>query len=132
MHSVKCFQILQFNTNNSIKHQSFVYIQFSDQTVLFQTIQFSTSMQFSSIWCIDRTLSGATTLCQSGPGSDGNEEVLCIPQSSSITEASPSDWWVSYPRHSMGESDPSAKMQSAFCIPSWLDQVRGSYLFQGY
>ena len=37
------------------------------------------SMQFSSIWPIDRTLSGATTQGQSGPGSNGNEEVLCIP-----------------------------------------------------
>ena len=36
---------------------SFLYIK----TVLFQTIQFSTSIQFSSIWPIDRTLSGATT-----------------------------------------------------------------------
>ena len=48
--------------------------------VLFQTILFSISTQFSSIWPIDRTLSGATTPGQSGPGSDGNEGVLCIPQ----------------------------------------------------
>ena len=27
-------------TNNSIKHQSFVYIELNDQTILFQTIQF--------------------------------------------------------------------------------------------
>ena len=52
---------------------------------LFQTIQFSISTLFSSIWPIDRTLSGATTPSQSGPGSDGNEGVLRIPQSSSIT-----------------------------------------------
>ena len=30
-----------FNSNNSIKHQSFVYTQLNDQTVLFQSIQFS-------------------------------------------------------------------------------------------
>ena len=30
-------------------------------------------MQFSSIWPIDRALSGATTPGQSGPGSNGNE-----------------------------------------------------------
>ena len=41
--------------------------------------------QFSSIWPIDRTLSGATTPGQSGHGSDGNEGVLRIPQSSCIT-----------------------------------------------
>ena len=52
-------------------------------------------MQFSSIWPIDRTLSGTTTLDQSGPGSNGNEGVLCIPQSFSITGASPSDCFVS-------------------------------------
>ena len=48
-------------------------------------------MSNSSIWSIDKTLSGATTLGQSGPGSDGNEGVLRIPQSSSITVASPSE-----------------------------------------
>ena len=32
------------------------------KTVLFQVIQFSISTQFSSIWPIDRSLSGATTL----------------------------------------------------------------------
>ena len=42
------------------------------------------------------TLLGATTPGQSGPESDGNKEVLCIPQNSSITEASPSDCLVSY------------------------------------
>ena len=39
-------------------------------------IQFSISMQFSSISPIDRTLSGASTPGQSRPGSDGNEVVL--------------------------------------------------------
>ena len=51
-------------------------------TVLFQAIQFSISTQFSFIWPIDRTLSGATTPRQSGPGSYGNEVVLNIPQRS--------------------------------------------------
>ena len=41
------------------------------------------------------TLSGSSTPGQSGPGSDGNKGVLCIPQSSSITDASPSDCFVS-------------------------------------
>ena len=40
--------------------------------------------------------SGATTLAQSGPGSDGNEGVLHIPQSSSITGTAPSDCLVSH------------------------------------
>ena len=53
-------------------------------------------MSNSSIGLIDRTLSGATTLGQSGPVSDGNEGVLHITQSSSITGASPSDCLMSY------------------------------------
>ena len=50
------------------------------KTVLFQAIQFSMITQFSSIWPIDRTLSGATSSGKSGPGSGGNEGVLHIPQ----------------------------------------------------
>ena len=34
----------------------------------------------------------ATTPRQSGPGSNGNEEIIHIPQSSSITSASTSDY----------------------------------------
>ena len=68
------------------------------KTVLFKVIQFSISTQFISIWPIDRTLSGASTPGQSGPGSDGHKEVLRIPHISSITGASPSNCLVSYPR----------------------------------
>ena len=48
------------------------------------------------------TLLGATTPGQSGSRSDGNERVLRIPQSSSITGFSLSDCLVSYPGHSLG------------------------------
>ena len=65
------------------------------KTVLFQTIQFTISTQFSSIWPIDKTLLGTDTPGQSGPGSNGNEGVFCIPQSSSIIGTSPSDCLVS-------------------------------------
>ena len=58
--------------------------------VLFQAIQ------LSSIWLIDRTLSGATTQGQSGPGSNGNEGVARIAQISSIT-----DCLVLYTGHSL-------------------------------
>ena len=54
-------------------NQSFVYTHLNLKTVLFQRILFSISILFSSIQLIDRTLSGATTPGQSGPGSDGNE-----------------------------------------------------------
>ena len=46
-HTVKCFKALPFNTNNSIKHQSFVYTQLNDQLVLLRAIQFSISHLFA-------------------------------------------------------------------------------------
>ena len=48
-------------------------------------------MQFTFIWAIDRTLSGATILGQSGPRSHGR-----------ITGTSPSDCLASYHGHSLG------------------------------
>ena len=54
--------------------------------VPFQTIQFTI-----------RTLPG-----QSGPGSDGNEGVLCIFLSSSFTGTSPSYCLASYLEHTLG------------------------------
>ena len=73
------------------------YTQLIDQTVLFLTNQFSISDLFvHSLNVKERTLSGAITLDQSGPGSD------CIPQSSSITGASPSNHLLSYIRYSLG------------------------------
>ena len=60
--------------------------------------QFSLA-QFTSTWTIDRTLSGTNTPRLSGHGSDGNEGVLRIPQSLSITGTSPSDCFESYPGH---------------------------------
>ena len=65
--SVKWFQVLLCITNNSIKRQSFINTQLNFKAVLFQTIQFSISAQFSSIWRLDMTLSGANTPGQSEP-----------------------------------------------------------------
>ena len=59
-------------------------------------------MSNRSLWPIDRTLSGATTPDQSGPGHDRNEGVFHIPQSFSITGTSLSDYLVSNPGHSLG------------------------------
>ena len=50
-------------------------------------------MSKSSIWPIDRSLSGDTTPGQSEPGSDGNKRVFCIPQTSGITGTSLSDFF---------------------------------------
>ena len=71
-------------------------------------------MSDTSIRPINRTLSDATTPGKSGPGSNGNERVLCISQSSSITEASLSDYLMSYLGHLLGESYPSAGMQPVY------------------
>ena len=80
----------------------FVFTQLNVKIVLLQTIQLSLSTQFSSIWPIDRNLSGATTSGQSGPWSNGYEGVLRISQSSRLTETSPSDCLMSYLGHLFG------------------------------
>ena len=75
------------------------------------------SIQFSFIWSIDRTLSGTTSQSQSGPGSNGNEGVLCISQSSHITGALPLDCLVSYSEHSF-VLPPSAEKQLVYSTAS--------------
>ena len=70
--------------SNSIQHLPFVYCQLNDQTVLIKIIQVRL---FCFMSPIDRTLSGATPPGQSGPGNDGNEKILPIPQTFSITES---------------------------------------------
>ena len=71
-------------------------------------------MSNSSILPIDRTQSGATSPSKSGPASNGNEGILCIPQNSNIIRVSPSDCLVSYTGHLLEESYPSALMQSVY------------------
>ena len=78
-------------------------------------------MSNNSIRPIDRTLSSDTPLGQSGPGSNGNEGVHSIPQSSSITETSLSDCLVSYPGYSMrGVLPLCIDAVSVFCSSSRL------------
>ena len=55
---------------------------------------------------MDETLTGTTTPGLSEPGSNGNEQVLYIPQSSR-NGASLSDCLVSNPGHPLRESYPS-------------------------
>ena len=69
-------------------------------------------------------LSGAITPGQSGPGSDGNEGVLRIPQRSSIAGTSSSDCLVSYPGHSLvGGGVLTPLQRSSWCI--LLPQLTG-------
>ena len=91
------FQTIQFSIR-----LVFVYKQLSIKTVPFQTIQFNISTQFGSIRTINRTQLGATNPGQSAPGSNGNEGVLRITRSSSITGTSPSNFLESYAEHSLG------------------------------
>ena len=94
------------------------------KTVLFQTIQFRLSTLSSSVWPIDRTLSGDNTPSPSGPGSDGNGGVHRIPQSLSFTWTSLSDCLMSYPGHLFGGVLPLCRNAvGEFCSPSQLYQI---------
>ena len=73
-------------------------------------------MSNSSSWPIDRTLSGATTPGQSGPRSNGNEGVLHIPQSFSITGASPLDCLMSYIQDTREGSYHYTELQLVYSI----------------
>ena len=82
-------------------------------------------MSNSSIWLIDRTLFDATTQGQSEPGSSANEGLLRISQRYGINEASPSDWFVSYPEHSLGEFYPSAEIHLVYftALADWAQSL---------
>ena len=97
--STVLFQTVQFSVGIA-----FIYTQLNVKTILFQTIQFSIGTEFSSISSINGTRSGATTPSQSGHGSNGNEGILRIPESSSITGLLPSISLVSYSGNSLEES----------------------------
>ena len=86
LRKVEWFQPLLFNTNSSICIQlkGFKYSKWLN----------------SSIWPTDRIQTGTTTLSQSGSGSNGNEGILHIYQSSK-TGALPSHGQVSYLGHSL-------------------------------
>ena len=73
-------------------------------------------MSNSSIWPIDRILSGAMILGHSGTERDDNEEVLCILQCSSIKLFS-----VIF-RTLIREVLPSAEMQSVYstALTNWV------------
>ena len=69
-------------------------------------------------------LSGATTPGQSGPGSDDNKGVFCIPQSSSIAGTSPSDCLVSYLGHLLGGVLLLCwEAVGVFYHPNWLGMI---------
>ena len=72
MHTVKLFQILLFNTNNSSQHSSFVCTQLNGFKY--------TKWLDISIWPVDETLRGTATPGQSGTRIKDNEDVFPILQ----------------------------------------------------
>ena len=60
------------------------------------------------------TLSSANTPGHIEPGRHDNEEVLHIPQSSSVIGTSPSHYLVSYQDTHSGGSSPSTEVQSVY------------------
>ena len=116
------FQTIQFSVSTISMSKAVLLKQFSlawvnsldSKTFLYLAIQFSISTQFNSIWPIDKTLSVATTLGQSGPENNGNEGVPCITQISDITGTSTSDCLQSYTGHSLSVSYSSVEKQSVY------------------
>ena len=100
-----CFDLVLWHINHCrlLNVKSILYIRMCGISTLFNFIEPG-----------ERAQSIATTLDQSGPGSNGNKGVLRIPQSFSIIGASPSDCLVSYPGHTFGKSYSSAEMQSLY------------------
>ena len=115
-----------FLYNKLFYFKQFKYTVELSKTVLLQVSKFSISMQFISIWPIDRNLSSVTTLGQSGSWSDGNE---AIPQSSSITGTSESDCLVSYPGHSVGGLALCRNAVGVFYSPSQLCNLNLGFSF---
>ena len=102
---LNCFQELLTITNNSIKNQSFVYIQLNDQTLLFQPSQSSISFVCFQFKCqavlFDPYIGPYQVLplqARVDLGVMAMKGYSTFPQSSSITGTSPSDCFVSYSR----------------------------------
>ena len=105
LHTVKWFQLVLFNSNNSI-YQSFINIELN----CFNYRKFVDIF----IWPINGILTNTTTRGQSFFLNNGNERVLYI-LDSSRTEASPSEGLLSNQKHSLvGVSYSSTEVQSAY------------------
>ena len=105
-----------FKQFSLVKVQFFVYTQLV-KTVLFQTTQFSISTQFSSVWPMDRTLSGATSLGQSGPVSQSlTISLFSVISRTLVGGVLPLCW------DAIG----------IFCRPSWLGYQRVNFNLQSF
>ena len=111
-----CYVSLTIQLNNF-----FVYTQLNDQTVLFLTIRygihhvFAVGLNVKQFYLTHRL--DPTRCCHSGSEWTMEEwpwRAYPIFQSSSITEGSSSDCWVSYLGYSYWVSYPSAEIQSVY------------------
>ena len=86
----------------TIQYQSFVYTQLNDQTVPFQSIQFNKiiCLNVQELYLTQR--SGVANPGQSKPRAIANTRIFDIPQSCSITGASPSDCFSVISRRLVG------------------------------
>ena len=125
----RTWQFSDRHFNLLYKHSHFVYMFCLFNTLVPSTFSFPCLLSGPEQVTTDRTLSGDTTPGQSGPGNDGNKKVLCIPQSSSITGASPSYCLVSLSGHSLEEVLPLHRdAVCVFCSPSQLGQSHHEFL----
>ena len=122
-------QTIHFSIQKLFNYKQFslaLVLRLNVKTVLFQIIQFSISTEFSSIWPIDRILSGATTPSQ-WTWEQWHEGVHCILQGSIITGTSPSDclvlyqgswWWDLTPQQKSSRciQQPQPRGQLIICI----------------
>ena len=123
------FQTIQFNISTQFKYKySLIVKNISISSYSFYSISYNSNNSVSykyavsSIQPIDRALSGAIIPGQSWPGSDGNKGVPRIPQTSSITGTSPSDYLPSYLGHSLGGLPLCRGADGVFFSPSQLDK----------
>ena len=136
LHTFKWFQVFPSNTNNSNQHYSFICMQLNGFKHCYQIliIQFNinhfytqlNSFQYSkwlniSIWPIDRTLLGTSTLDQRVPGGNDNEGILHIHQSFRNLNIRCS--LLSYPEHSLGWVLPLCKRCSQHILQPQLTGI---------
>ena len=87
-------------------------------------------MSNSSIWTRDWSQPAITTPSKSWPASDGNERILHIPQSSSVTGFSTLDFLMSCPEHSLGGGlNLLQKFSQCILLPQLADLLLVSKLF---
>ena len=123
---------------------------YSGLTIWLFSVKFMTFVRGVLYLCrnVISVFNSSSRLSKNEPGSNGNQEVLCFPQSSSITEASPTDFFSIINRALIGGNFPLDRdAVSVFCSfsrgyhrilveqglatlqrcsPCWLDQIFNS------